>query len=220
MEKPRTTKFNPDQKARDFISYVTKVNAFKVPPNTYKPNDGNSFLSPGDSRRIRFAYSKEQRKSCITDVATKLAWVPSPNAYRPDRKHTSPRTLGNYTQTDLQAGLISDATAHGLAVPANNLKTPNLELTKRKAPSTDFKVTKTIRFKPLPKSDLSPTSYKPDNASRHVKPRALFYTQGKEKLKTYITRHTDAKTFVPSPSAYKIEAADRFVTLGARRSYK
>ena len=104
------------------------------------------------------------------------------------QKKSQLRFFGYQTQTDLQAGLISDATAHGLAVPANNLKTPNLEFTKRKAPSTDFKVTKTIRFKPLPKSDLSPTSYKPDNASRHVKPRALFYTHGKEKLKTYITR--------------------------------
>ena len=113
-----------------------------------------------------------------------------------------------------------DATAHGMAIPANNTKTPNLELYKRKAPSIDFKVTKTIRFKPLPKTDLSPTSYKPDMANKIVKPRALAYSSGKEKLKTFVTRHTTSKAFVPSPNAYKPENADKYVTIGARKGYK
>ena len=83
-----------------------------------------------------------------------------------------------------------DATAHGLAVPANTHKTPNLDLYKRKAPSVDFKVSKTVRIKPLGKPDLSPSpvSYKVETANKFTKQRPLFYTQGKEKLKTYITR--------------------------------
>ena len=115
-----------------------------------------------------------------------------------------------------------DATAHGLSVPAANYKIPipEIESKKRKAPAADFKKTNTIRFKPPVKTDLSPTSYKPDLAEKFTKPRKLNYSIPKEKLKTYIVRNTEKKQFVPSPSAYKIEQADKFITLGARRSYK
>ena len=107
-----------------------------------------------------------------------------------------------------------------MSIPANNLKPTNLDSYRRKAPSTDWKTTKTIRFKPLPKSDLSPTSYKPDLANKIVRPKALAYSTGKEKLNTYITRHTSSKAFVPSPSAYNPDKADTFITIGARKSYR
>ena len=81
------------------------------------------------------------------------------------------------------------ASAYGLSVPANNLKATNMELYKRKAPSIDFNKTKIIRFKPLPKSDLSPTSYKPDLATKITKPKSIALSVPKEKLKTFVTRH-------------------------------
>ena len=113
---------------------------------------------------MHFAYNKEMRRSCIADIAGRKAWVPGPNKYELGHKVTSPRTIGNYTQRDITSGIIADATAHGMSIPANNAKGTRLKFYKRKAPAIDFKVTKTIRFKPLPKTDLSPTSYKLEGA--------------------------------------------------------
>ena len=116
-----------------------------------------------------------------------------------------------------------DATAHGLSVPDAHYKIPRPDIvsSRRKSPSPDFKTTKTIRFKPKPKTDLSPTSYKPEaGINKYTKPRAVNYSIPKEKLKTYIVRNVEKKAFVPSPSAYKIDGVEKFITLGARKSYK
>ena len=94
----------------------------------------------------------------------------------------------------------------------------SLELTKRKAPATDFKTTKLIRFKPDKKVELSPTSYKPE--STLVKPRAISFTTAKSKLNTFATETANRKQFVPSPVAYNPQKADSLITLGARKGYK
>ena len=51
-----------------------------------------------------------------------------------------------------------------MAIPSNTAKPTNIEFYKRRAPAYDWQKTKTIRFKPLPRTDVSPTSYKLDGA--------------------------------------------------------
>ena len=104
------------------------------------------------------------RKSCIADIAGRKAFIPGSNHYKLELKHTSKRTIGNYTQREPSMGIIGDATAHGMSIPSNAAKLTNLEFYKSRAPAYDWKVTKTIRFKPLAKTDVSPTLYKVDGA--------------------------------------------------------
>ena len=118
----------------------------------------------------------------------------------------------------MTGGVIGDAIAHGKSVPANALKMHSLELTKRKAPSPDFKTSKLIRFKPDKKTDLSPTSYRPE--AKLVKPKSISFTTAKSKLNTFASEHARIKAFVPSPVAYNPDKADKLITLGARRGYK
>ena len=145
-------------------------------------------------------------------------WVPAANHYKPVDKLVSPKVKGNYLQKEVSGSVIGDAIAHGKSVPANNLKLHSLELTKPKAPATDFQTTKLVRFKPDKKTDLSPTSYKPE--AKLVKPRSISFTQPKSKLNTFATQHAKIKAFVPSPVAYNPDKADKIITLGARKGYK
>ena len=159
----------------------------------------------------------------MSENAKLKAWVPAPSAYKPDDKLIRPTVIGNYKTKDVTSGIMLDATAHGHAVPAAHYTLPRNDITSNvpKARSPDFKTTKSIRFKPMPKSDLSPTSYKPQAAiEKYTKPRAVVFSVPKEKLKTYITRSVEKKAFVPSPNAYKIDGIEKFITLGARKSYK
>ena len=189
-------KFSPDKNKRDFISHIQKINDFKKAPNQYKPNNTNMFLDATHMKTIHFAYSKEAKTSVLAENAKKQAWVPAPSAYKPVDTVTKPRTIGNYKTKDVTSGIMLDATAHGMSVPgANyNLPRPDALSNVRKAMSPDFKKTKTIRFKPLKKTDLSPTSYKPEvGFNKLTKPRHLTYSIPKEKLKTYIVRNAEAK---------------------------
>jgi len=65
LDKIRINKFNPDQKHRDFISHIQKINAFKVSPTTYKPANANGFLGSLHEKQIHFAYSKEAKQSVL-----------------------------------------------------------------------------------------------------------------------------------------------------------
>ena len=105
-----------------------------------------------------------------------MAWVPAPSAYKPDAadKIIRPTVIGNYKTKDVTSGIMLDATAHGMSVPAAHYKIPRDDITSNvpKTRSPDFAKTKTIRFKPMPKTDLSPTSYKPQaGIEKFTKPR-------------------------------------------------
>ena len=71
----------------------------------------------------------------------------------------------------------------------------NLEKYKRTAPSYDWKISKTVRIKPLTKTpkdrcEVSPTSYKPDEAlKKKVFTKEPMYSYGKEKAKNFIDRY-------------------------------
>ena len=101
--------------------------------------------------------------------------MPGANHYKPERKLTSPRTIGNYLQKERNSGIIADATAHGMSVPANTKQYTNLEVYKAKAPKYEFKKNTNLRMKPLKITDLSPHSYKPNIANSLVKPRSPKY---------------------------------------------
>lgn len=222
FDKVLTNKFDPSKGNRDFISQVQKMNDFKVAPNTYNPNT-TMFLDANHLKTIHFAYSKSNKVSVVAENAKRKAWVPAPSAYKPDDKHTRPTVIGNYKTKDLTSGIMLDATAHGHAVPAAHYKLPRNDITSNvpASRSPDFAKTKTIRFKPMKKTDLSPTSYKPQAGfEKYTKPRALVFSVPKEKLKTYITRSVERKAWVPSPNAYKIDGIEKLITLGARKSYK
>ena len=163
------------------------MNDWKVSPDKYSPSNANGVRSESSIKKIHFAFNQEMRKSCIDDIAEKKKWVPGSNLYEPGHKYTSPRTIGNFTTTDHRE-VNSDATAHGMSVPANDGQVTNLEFYKRRAPVHDWNVSKSARFKPLPRTDVSPTYYKLDPAQKIVKPRAAAYTTGKDKNKNYLTK--------------------------------
>ena len=151
LEKERANKFSPDKGPKqDFISFTVNVNRFKVAPNLYKPGNADGFLSSVHDKKIHFAYSKDAKKSVIQEEAKKQAWVPGSNQYTPNLARVAPRVIGTYTTRDITSYTALDATAHGMSVPANNLKLPEPEVSSlmRKAPATDFIKTKTIRFRP------------------------------------------------------------------------
>jgi hypothetical protein len=75
-----------------------------------------------------------------------------------------------------------------------------------------------VRFKQEKRADMSPTLYKP--IQKLTKPNVPNYSLEKSPLRNFITRHTNAKNFVPSPVSYNPDKADRIITLGARRGYK
>jgi hypothetical protein len=65
---------------------------------------------------------------------------------------------------------------------------------------------------------MSPTLYKPvDKLIRESAPECGF---SKCKISNFVAQYTKDKNFVPSPSAYNPEKADKRITIGARRSYK
>ncbi len=80
---------------------------------------------------------------------------------------------------------------------------------------------KVVRFKPLEKDDSpSPTTYVKNDTRlsyRQTSPKVAFSL---EKDKNYMDTHLRAKNFVPGPNSYDINRARKFITLGARSSYK
>lgn len=78
-----------------------------------------------------------------------------------------------------------------------------------------------MRFKPLEKDNSpSPTTYVKNDlrlSYRQTSPKIAF-TQ--EKGKTYMETHLKAKKFLPAPSSYDVTRAQKYITLGARSSYK
>jgi|LauGreDrversion4_2_1035121.scaffolds.fasta_scaffold531624_1 hypothetical protein len=80
---------------------------------------------------------------------------------------------------------------------------------------------KVIRFKPLEKDNSpSPATYVKNDrrlSYRESSPKVAF---PQEKGKSYMDNHLRAKKFVPGPDSYDINRASKFITLGARSSYK
>ena len=124
-----------------------------------------------------------------------------------------------YNRKEDKIGLFTEATYRGKQSPSF-YNTVRFDLYKQKAPIVDFKTTKLVRFQPPVKTDLSPTSYKADVSAHKFATSNPNYSQPKEKAKSFINQYIKKKQFVPPPNAYKIEKADKFITIGARKSYK
>ena len=115
-----------------------------------------------------------------------------------------------------RSGIVGEARYQGMS-PPSHYNAINLNVIKSKAPSARLK-TETIRFKPDKRTDMSPTLYKP--SEKLTKPKNPNYSLEKSPLRNFISRHTNAKNFVPSPVQYNPDKADKIITLGARRGYK
>jgi hypothetical protein len=65
---------------------------------------------------------------------------------------------------------------------------------------------------------MSPALYKP--VEKLVQNNAPNFPFAKNPVKNFIIEYTKRKNFVPGPSAYSPDKADKIITIGARRSYK
>ena len=83
--------FMRDEGKRDFVNAIQRANSTKLGPNHYTIFDAGGFVR--ESKKVKFAYNKEQRTSVIDQMAKKRAWVPGANHYSPERKD---KTIGNY----------------------------------------------------------------------------------------------------------------------------
>lgn len=93
----------------------------------------------------------------------------------------------------------------------------NIERIKNRAPITKL-LDKTVRFPERPKVDMAPTLYSPvGTLVQTASPRLTF---AKVKRNNFVERYTKLKSLVPAPTAYNPEKAEKYVTIGARRSYK
>lgn len=93
----------------------------------------------------------------------------------------------------------------------------------KKANGIEFSRLKEKRFKPgvfEDKSKPAPGSYQPLKAEPVIRPKMAVYTVSKEKGGNFFSKTSKDRKWVPGPGSYKIDKADKFITIGARRSYK
>jgi len=113
--------------------------------------------------------------------------------------------------------LCSIAEYYGMQTPAA-YNSVDLNKYKERGPSFSQK-SKLARFKPLVKNDLpSPVSYNPKDALTHFRATVSAFPKGR--VKNFVDQQIKAKNFVPSPNSYDVDRARRFITLGARTSYR
>ena len=82
-----------------------------------------------------------------------------------------------------------------------------------------YQNSKDVRFPATIKVDMSPCHYNPnEKLTRVISPR-IFISESKT-YDRYLDTVLKSKTNVPAPNTYSPEKGDKFVTIGARRSYK
>lgn len=103
--------------------------------------------------------------------------------------------------------------------PASQYKVVDTNVFKAKAPVFS-QSSKTVRIKPLVKNDApSPVTYTASFntvSNRSRSPQAGFASKGRN----YIEQAIRSKQNIPSPANYDVDRARRFVTIGARSSYR
>lgn len=92
----------------------------------------------------------------------------------------------------------------------------NMDFIKQRSRITKL-VDKTVRFPDRKKEDLAPTLYSPTNLLLTASPR---FTLAKTARNNFVEKYTKNKAIVPAPNTYHPEKAEKYVTLGMRRSYK
>lgn len=78
LEKPKSNLF-PKDKNNGFISTIVKINAQKLGPGHYKPENADTFKI--ESKRIHFPISKAARTTVFEENAKNRSWVPAASTY-------------------------------------------------------------------------------------------------------------------------------------------
>jgi len=84
LQKPMTYTFQKDVGKHDFVNAITRGNAAKLGPNHYKIHDEGSFVSKDNLKKVKFAFTKDKKISCIEQEAKKRNWVPASSTYTPN----------------------------------------------------------------------------------------------------------------------------------------
>ena len=71
FNKPMANTFQKDAGKRDFVNAIQRANSTKLGPNHYKIFDAGGFIDKDNLKKVKFAFSKDQKKSVIDQMAKK-----------------------------------------------------------------------------------------------------------------------------------------------------
>lgn len=143
--------------------------------------------------------------------------MPSPGQYHQELKKKPP---GAFKLQEERVGFIDQAVFDGLTTPSH-YESPRLEAFKPRTSKWVIQKTNKHRFEKIEQNNSpSPVTYKQDEAFDKSTHKNRSYLIPKQKMINYFDRLIKTKTFVPGVGQYEVPKADKFVTLGVRRSYR
>ena len=199
----------PSDKKRDFISLIQKDKK-GIPGPIY--NVGLSMLD-GNKNKGKFAQGKYQ--SFFADIMDEGKKKPGVGKY--EQGGLKRKIHGCFNLKDLKGGVVEEAVFKGMQTPGHY-------------PATDFKIYKprdifTKIYKPVdrkepPKSQLSPVTYRANEAYYSTQYRKKNIVICKNAKSAFIDMEIKRTKNYPGVGKYDITKSDNVVTLGLRRSYK
>jgi hypothetical protein len=160
---------------------------------------------------------KLNRITTFAEEAKRMEKLPSPGQYHQELKKKPP---GASKLKEERLGFIDQAIADSMITPSH-YNSPRLESYKPRVSQWKIIATKKHRFEKLEQDNSpSPVTYKNDEAKDKSTHKNRSFQIPKDKIVNYFDRIIKRKNFVPSVGLYEIPKADKFITKGARTSYR